>query len=258
MNNRQNDKLKTLFFGDSNTWGYSPLPDGSFERLKKEERYTYLASKEISKILKCKVSFIENGVNGRTVFSTDKRPGKLGYVDFYKYNKMFNKSLNMVVIMLGTNDLKDEFDNSPKEIAKAIKKLYLEKVLLQSGYECKKTKLLLIAPPKIEQKNGNVYVRAMIENKAGQLEKALFTLASSIPNCSFVSAYDLPLDIDGEHLSRQSHGQLAKKIAEQVFIAENNQKKFPEEVIVKSNKKNSKCLIRERKISDIERKFGIL
>ena len=130
-----------LCFGDSNTWGYSPQ-DGS--RFPPNVRWTGT----LQKTLGADYNIIEEGLNGRTTFineeGEDARPFRSGS-DVFSMILESHRPLDLVTIMLGTNDLKLEFNLSVEEIAQGVKELC--KIVLSSEYLIDNPpKLLLISP----------------------------------------------------------------------------------------------------------------
>lgn len=130
-----------LCFGDSNTWGYSPQ-DGS--RFPPNVRWTGT----LQKTLGAEYNIIEEGLNGRTTFineeGEDARPFRSGS-DVFSMILESHRPLDLVTIMLGTNDLKLEFNLSVEEIAQGVKELC--EIVLSSEYLIDNPpKLLLISP----------------------------------------------------------------------------------------------------------------
>ena len=130
-----------LCFGDSNTWGYSPQ-DGS--RFPPNVRWTGT----LQKTLGADYNIIEEGLNGRTTFineeGEDARPFRSGS-DVFSMMLESHRPLDLVTIMLGTNDLKLEFNLSVEEIAQGVKELC--EIVLSSEYLIDNPpKLLLISP----------------------------------------------------------------------------------------------------------------
>jgi lysophospholipase L1-like esterase len=88
-----------LFFGDSNTWGYTP---GTGERYPADVRWTSVAARALGEPYHC----IECGINGRTTVYEDPWRGCRRGSDALDYELVANTPLDLLVIMLGTNDLK--------------------------------------------------------------------------------------------------------------------------------------------------------
>lgn len=98
--------MKTIVcYGDSNTYGYNP--ENGF-RYEYEERWTTILQKE----LKDSAIVIPEGLNGRTTsFEDELRPGRNGatYLDPCLHS---HGPIDLVVLMLGTNDLKIRLGNT--------------------------------------------------------------------------------------------------------------------------------------------------
>ena len=130
-----------LCFGDSNTWGYSPQ-DGS--RFPIDVRWTGV----LQKTLGSNYRIIEEGLNGRTTFineeGEDARPFRSGS-DFFPTILESHRPLDLVTIMLGSNDLKLEYDLSVEEIAKGAKALC--EMVINSEYLVEHPPALLLISP---------------------------------------------------------------------------------------------------------------
>jgi len=104
--------MKTILcYGDSNTWGYNPATGGRFSR---DKRWTRVLVQELVD----GYYVIEEGLNGRTTALSDPIEGP------HKNGKEYlvpclesHQPLDLVTIMLGTNDLKKRFSLSAFDIA---------------------------------------------------------------------------------------------------------------------------------------------
>lgn len=95
-------KKRILCFGDSNTWGY--MTSGG--RFDEETRWPM----RLEKLLGPEYTVIEEGFNGRTCVFDDPIEG--GYKSGLTYLPpcvMSHSPLDLVILMLGTNDLKKRF-----------------------------------------------------------------------------------------------------------------------------------------------------
>jgi len=135
--------MKTILcYGDSNTWGYNPLTK---ERYSREERWTGILQKELGE----DYEVIEEGLNGRTTVWDDPIEG-------YKNGKEYlipclesHRPVDLVIIMLGTNDLKKRFSLSTFEIANGAKVLVNIVQKSKAGPGEIAPKVLLMAPPPV-------------------------------------------------------------------------------------------------------------
>ena len=108
---------RILCFGDSNTYGY--IPGGNGRRYGPDVRWTGL----LSAWLKPECLIIEEGLPGRTtVFEDPILPGRKGSDYFYPC-LWSHAPLDMLLLMLGTNDCKMRFGASAKNIASGIEAL---------------------------------------------------------------------------------------------------------------------------------------
>ena len=133
-----------LCFGDSNTWGYSPQ-DGN--RHPPEIRWTGVLQNSLG----ADYRVIEEGLNGRTTFineeGEDARPFRSGS-DILQIILESHRPLDFVTIMLGTNDLKLDFNLTVEQIAQGAKELC--KTVLNSEYLADNLpQILLISPTHI-------------------------------------------------------------------------------------------------------------
>ena len=130
-----------LCFGDSNTWGYEPLVA---RRYPTDVRWTGVLQKSLGSDYRV----IEEGLNGRTTFiSEDERPLRSGS-DVLPIILESHRPLDLAIIMLGTNDLKLEFNLTVAEIAQGAKTL-CELVMNSEYLEDHPPEILLISPTHI-------------------------------------------------------------------------------------------------------------
>ncbi|MCI8365165.1 MAG: hypothetical protein HFG34_09485 [Eubacterium sp.] len=107
---------RILCFGDSNTYGYSPV-DG--QRYGDDINWPGV----LDRLLGDKFEVINEGKNGRTVaFDDPYKEGCNGMSDIEACIED-HEPLDLVIIMLGTNDLKVYFDASPQIIAENLRKM---------------------------------------------------------------------------------------------------------------------------------------
>ena len=104
---------RILCFGDSNTYGYAP--DG--QRYEADSIWPGI----MGKLLGDRFEVIADGKNGRTIaFDDPYMEGCNGMLDI-EASLEANAPLDLVVLMLGTNDLKKYFDATPAQIAQNLK-----------------------------------------------------------------------------------------------------------------------------------------
>ena len=138
-----------LCFGDSNTHGTKPLPaQDVIERHGPESRWPCVMAAELGSGFRV----IEEGLPGRTTVHDDPIEG--AHMNGLTALPMLvgsHSPLDIVVLMLGTNDLKTRFSVGPTDIAAS-----LERLVTMLRFYCAAPgrtvpKVLLVAPPPIQE-----------------------------------------------------------------------------------------------------------
>lgn len=197
--------MRILCFGDSNTWGFIP---GS-NHLRFSERWT----KKLKQYLGNDFEIIEEGLCSRT-FCTDyvDKIGRNGFSYFvpcvYSHDK-----LDCIVLMLGTNDLKNTFGYSPKDIVNMLKK-YVEFIFsFKSKIDNSTPKLIVCGTPPINNifliDSTNPFYNANKKNIILNNEMKIYCQENNI---CFVDNSDLICGKDNIHLTQESHNKLALKL----------------------------------------------
>ncbi|MBQ8166349.1 MAG: GDSL family lipase [Lachnospiraceae bacterium] len=112
--------MRILCIGDSNTWGYDPV-DG----FRHKNRWTRVLAG-----LMPEHEIIEEGLNGRTILSIDPYMPERCLIHNLRMILMSNKPVDMVVLMVGSNELKNIFPCKASYIAQGIEecvKIILDK-----------------------------------------------------------------------------------------------------------------------------------
>jgi lysophospholipase L1-like esterase len=205
------NKIRILCFGDSNTWGC--IPGTKFKRFSEEIRFPKL----LQKLLGGNYEIIEEGLYSRTLASEYKRPNKEGrngktYLIPCLYS---HDPLDLVILMLGTTELKEEFHNSPEDIGNMLDKHYA-KVIPKTKSQDRGTypKLLIIAPPIIDEQSASPRYKGGTK-KSKQLSKIYEKIAKT-NKCLFIDASQLEVGSDGVHMTKESHKKLAETLANKI------------------------------------------
>ena len=142
------EEIRILCYGDSNTWGY--ISGSDHQRYGNNERWT----KILANLLGKKFEIIEEGLNSRTLISNDTRLGKEGKNGYAYLMPCLDTHdpIDLVVLMLGTNELKYNFNKSAQDIGKMLEEYFVKTILnrksqLRDSYP----KLLIIAPPIVSE-----------------------------------------------------------------------------------------------------------
>jgi len=198
-------KKRILCFGDSNTRGC--IPGTTFKRFSEEIRFP----KYLQKLLGSNYEIIEEGLNSRTLTSEYQRPNKEGKNgSTYLIPCLFSHDpLDLVILMLGTTELKEEFHHAPETIGKLLDEHYA-KVIPKIKSQARNTypKLLIIAPPIIDDQSASPrYVGGTKKSK--ELSK-IYSKIAKTNSCHFVDASKLEVGSDGVHITEESHIKLAE------------------------------------------------
>lgn len=135
-----------LCFGDSLTWGWIPVEEGSPTlRYPFEQRWTGVMAEALGE----GYDIIEEGLSARTTSADDPNDPRLNGSHYLPSAIASHLPLDLVVIMLGTNDTKPFFNRTPYDIAYGMAKL-VGQVLTSGGgvgtpYPA--PKCLVVAPP---------------------------------------------------------------------------------------------------------------
>lgn len=205
------DEIRILCYGDSNTWGY--ISGSDHKRYGNKERWT----KILSELLGEKFEVIEEGLNSRTLISNDTRPGKEGK-NGYEYLIPCldtHDPINLVILMLGTNELKNIYNKTAIEIGDMLEEYFVKTILnRKSQIENNYPKLLLLTPPVVNEdteycKQKSKYVGAMQKSKELNL---IYKNIAEKYNCYFLGNEELTTGTDGVHLTKESHRKLAEML----------------------------------------------
>lgn len=202
---------RILCFGDSNTWGYIPLTG---ERYPSQIRWPGVMSKRIGS----GYEIIEEGLNGRTTVWDDPIEGDKNGYRHLPVCLESHQPLDLVILMLGTNDLKARFSLTAFDIAAGVERLIKLIMYSYSGNGTLSPVILLAVPPRIDPQ---VELEEMFQG-ARQKSSHLATHYKAIADryhCIFldinqVTAVD---PADGIHYSPQSHNLLGIAIADLVI-----------------------------------------
>lgn len=211
-----------LCFGDSNTWGYDPHGG----RYDEHTRWPMVLEAEMG----AGYRVIEEGMNGRTFCFDDPVEGGHKNAEAYLPACLMSANpIEIVCVMLGTNDCKERFGMNGATIAYNL----LEFVRLIRAYAFndrgEPPRILLIAPPPIgenilETRHG-VYFGKDAPEKSRVLVNEYHRLARLL-RCECISGGDFcrPCIQDAVHLTAEGHIALGRAVAEQLKGSRNGQR----------------------------------
>ena len=211
-------KTRVLCFGDSLTWGFDPVNRIRFDE---DNRWPRV----MGKILGDDYEIIEEGQNGRTIATDDPSEGEKNGLKYIGPCLETHTPLDIVIIMLGSNDCKRKFSYSSMDIAGEMQ-IMLEKIKAYNEFRCQnRFKIILVSPPVISESikdswlgdsfgyenacNVSAELAEWYEKLAG-MYGTLFVDASKVVKAS---------DADGCHMDPDNQIKFGQTLAE--FIQEN-------------------------------------
>lgn len=202
--------LTILCYGDSNTYGYDPT---SCRRYGETVRWPKL----LAGLLGEDFRVIEEGCNGRTAaYRPEDSPWKYG-PDTLLPCINTHKPVDLLILMLGTNDLKKQFHPDAETIARSIRQMVLTAKDFTKEKQHFQANVLLISPPKVLPGIVDGPFRDNFDETAPLTRKQFPVLLQKIAEetgCHFLDAAEnsetSPLDC--LHLSAKGHEILAEAI----------------------------------------------
>jgi CubicO group peptidase (beta-lactamase class C family)/lysophospholipase L1-like esterase len=215
---------RVLVFGDSNTWGWVPVERGiPTTRYPADVRWPGVAQAALGDGFE----IIEEGLSGRTtdLFDADPTVRELSGagLDGSAYLPAAVAShlpLDLVVIMLGTNDLKAKFDRSPEAIALGVRGLIERVRRIDRGAwtEYPAPRVLVLAPPPLvltDRFPAAILAGGVEKSRAlgPQLAAVAADAGAAFLDAGAITQAD---GVDGIHLSAAAHRKIGLAVAERI------------------------------------------
>jgi lysophospholipase L1-like esterase len=209
-----------LCFGDSNTWGCRPIIDRALpaRRYRPADRWPDV----LARALGPDFTVVAEGLNGRTTILDDpvegvEKNGKRALLPVIESNS----PVDLVVIMLGTNDLKSRFGASAPAIAAGAAELAALAMGTRLGPDGEAPRALIVAPPPTRIRDtegvfGEDFDRA---DQRSTFFAREFGEAAATVGAAFLDAglYITSSEVDGIHLSAGSQRVLGETVAHWVL-----------------------------------------
>lgn len=208
--------MKTILcYGDSNTYGYNPV---NGMRYPADVRWTGRLQMMLGKDF----CVVEEGCNGRTTVYDDPEEGWKNGLGYLRPCLNSHKPVDIVILMLGSNDLKETFQASAEDIALGVERLVTviqEFTQEKQGY---KAEVLLVSPPEI---GPNIHLspfRGAFSASAIYRSKEFAKLYKQVAErrgCAFFDAAEWirSCEEDSLHLTPGAHSMLAEKLREAIL-----------------------------------------
>jgi lysophospholipase L1-like esterase len=209
-------KKRIVCFGDSNTWGYDPT-DGS--RYDENTRWPMV----LQKLRGEDVQVIEEGQNGRTIACED--PWEWGTkkgIDYVIPMIESHMPMDVLIIMLGSNDLKKKFGLPAPDIAGSLQNMLL-KIRAHLKYHLNlpddAVRIIVVAPPHLGEGITTSYFGEFFDGKYA-VEQSVklahwYKLVADQFGCDFFDAADVAYagEVDSLHMTPEGHKALGKALA---------------------------------------------
>lgn len=208
---------RVLCYGDSNTWGQSPLVKGG--RFAADQRWTGVAQQ----LLGDGFTIIEEGLSSRTTdLDYARKPGRNGRTYFQPCLESQNP-LDLVVIMLGTNDYKIEFGRSAADIAAALANYVQDVKAYAKDSDSNPPRVALVSPIYVDDTAPHFaewYADRFYDARAVQLSHdfaaELQKTATATDSFFLDAALAAKPGADGIHMSAEGHAALGQVVAAKI------------------------------------------
>lgn len=208
---------RILVFGDSNTWGWRPDNKmfSTIRRWDDAERFTGVMQKELGN----GYTVVTEGLNARTTVWEDPIEGdRCGKRHLYPLMDT-HAPLDLVIIFLGSNDLKTRFSVTARDIGQSVGVLAQMAKERVSAFSHAPNVLVIAPPPLLSAIQKSMHAEAFFDGEEKSKAMAYHikkwvenAQATYIDAGNFISSSS----IDGLHLDKESHEALGKLLAEKV------------------------------------------
>ena len=216
MENKQ--KIRIVCFGDSNTWGYDPETK---RRHGDHVRWTSV----LQDLLGDDYQVVECGINGRTAAHDEPFRECRNGVKGIGYSLLESSPLDLLILNLGTNDLK--YEDNPAAISRGI--WLLMRTVHHSGlwntfdtsvFRGGKERVLLMAPIHIGKELDERFPDSILRGKH-ELSTRFAELYEPVAKkfgAEFMDSaqYAQPSEADCLHMDAENHRRLAEAVCAKV------------------------------------------
>lgn len=207
-------KKHIICLGDSNTHGYCADPkdcaDGG-NRFNEDERWTCLLQMHLGG----DYLVTEEGLSGRTTVFVDPLHESMDALSVAYPILKSHETVDLLIIMLGTNDTKDRLGMNAACIGLGMERL-VRKCMSVDCWDSHGPNILIVAPPPIGDELKDPCMGEHCAEKSRELAK-YYKEKADLLGCHFMDAADCEFNrIDYMHLTRRGHAQLARRFADLV------------------------------------------
>ena len=196
-----------LCYGDSNTWGYDPQTRSRFPH---DVRWTGVLASSLGTGYRV----VEEGLNGRTTRWDDPIEAGRNGLTFLQPCLESHLPLDLVIVMLGTNDLKQRFGLSASDIAQSAASLAKAASRYAQTSAGDPAQILLVAPPAVTTLTEFDQMFAGAQERSRQFSH-YYRLAATWNRLPFFDAGSVVVssERDGIHFEAAEHRKLGEALA---------------------------------------------
>jgi len=201
------EEKTVLCYGDSNTWGYMPITASRLPRL---QRWPSI----LGSLLGDSCHVIAEGLNGRsTAWDEPFRGGRNARSSLMAALES-HAPLSLVVLMLGTNDMKHHLNVSAVESSRGISALVQIIQKSEMGHAGTAPLILVVAPPRLAKLSERMtqHFDGSIE-RSSELPRWYRQVCEDLKCHFFDSNAVVEVGADGVHLDADGHRTLAQVLA---------------------------------------------
>lgn len=208
-------KKHIVCLGDSNTHGYCADPqdcaDGG-NRFNEQERWP----KVLESLLGPDYLILEEGLSGRTTVFPDALHEGMPALDVICPILMSHEPVDLLIIMLGTNDTKDRLGMNAACIALGMERL-IQKAKSIPCWGEHEPNILVVCPPHIGEELHDPCMGIHCAEKSRELAHYMEPVALR-NGCGWLDAQGVAEfnKVDFMHLTKRGHADLAAKLCEMV------------------------------------------
>ena len=208
--------MKTVVcFGDSNTYGYDPATGGRYDS---DTRWPCV----LQRLLGGDYFVVEEGCNGRTTVFEDPSDDWKNGLDYIKGIVCSHRPVDVLIIMLGSNDMKICYGASCEDIAEGMRQVVKAAVgtlLYKQKYA---PEVIIVSPPEITSDVLTGPFAGSFDEACCEKSRFLAPYYESLARelgVSFMNAaeYIRPSEADGLHLTAEAHKGLAEAVASKIL-----------------------------------------
>ncbi len=203
--------MKTvLCFGDSNTYGYNPE---NGKRYPEGIRWT----SRLQQLLGEEYRIIEEGCNGRTTVFEDPKEGWKKGLPYLRPCLNSHKPVDIVILMLGSNDLKKYFHASVEQIAAGARELVMDIRDFTKEKQGYIPRIILVSPTEIGEGiptspfYGHFDEESVLQSREFPV---YYRQVAEECGCEFFDAakYVKPSETDSLHWTAEGHATMAAEM----------------------------------------------